>query len=201
MTAIPPNQTLYVRGLNDKIPKLQLKKQLYFLFSQFGKVQGIVAKKTIKERGQAFICFDDLQGAAAAMRTLQGFAIFNKPMTIQYSKTKSNVIKIRDGTLFMRGKRSRDDEDETENKRTKLDDQDHQTLFVSNLPPTASEDAIATLFQQYDGYVELRLVPAKPGIAYVEFASLENAAAALSVLNGYVITPTNTLKIVLHNSE
>lgn len=80
MTSIPPNQTLYVRGLNDKIPKLQLKKQLYFLFSQFGRVLDIVAKKTIKERGQAFICFDDLQGAAAAMRTLQGFVIFNKPM-------------------------------------------------------------------------------------------------------------------------
>ncbi|KAJ3324465.1 hypothetical protein HDV06_006876 [Boothiomyces sp. JEL0866] len=188
MTSIPPNQTLYVRGLNDKIPKIQLKKQLYFLFSQFGKVLDIVAKKTIKERGQAFICFDDLQGAAAAMRTLQGFVIFNKPM-------------IRDGTLFKREKRGRDDEDESENKRTRFDDQDHQTLFVSNLPPTATEDSVATLFQQYDGFVELRMVPAKPGIAYVEFTSLENAVAALNVLNGYVITPTNTLKIVLHNSE
>ena len=36
--------------------------------------------KTMKMRGQAFVCFRDASAAAQAMRALQGFEFFGKQM-------------------------------------------------------------------------------------------------------------------------
>jgi RNA recognition motif-containing protein len=47
-----PSQTLYLNNINEKIKKNVLKKTLYALFSQFGKVIEIVACRGIKLRGQ-----------------------------------------------------------------------------------------------------------------------------------------------------
>jgi RNA recognition motif-containing protein len=50
------------------------------LFSPFGRILDIVALKTISMRGQAFIVFKDPSSAAAALRSLQGFPFYGKPM-------------------------------------------------------------------------------------------------------------------------
>jgi RNA recognition motif-containing protein len=50
-----PNHTLYINNLNEKIKKDVLKKLLYMLFSQYGKVVQIVACKGIKMRGQVIL--------------------------------------------------------------------------------------------------------------------------------------------------
>jgi RNA recognition motif-containing protein len=47
-----PNQTIYINNINEKIKKNVLKKLLYMLFSQYGKVLQIVACKGLKMRGQ-----------------------------------------------------------------------------------------------------------------------------------------------------
>lgn len=47
-----PTQTLYINNLNEKIKKEILKKTLYSLFSQYGRIVEIVACKGIKLRGQ-----------------------------------------------------------------------------------------------------------------------------------------------------
>jgi RNA recognition motif-containing protein len=49
---LEPNQTIYIKNINEKVKKDVLKKQLYMLFSQYGKVKQIVACKGIKLRGQ-----------------------------------------------------------------------------------------------------------------------------------------------------
>jgi len=54
---IPPNQTLYINNLNEKLPKDELRRALYALFGQFGPVLDVVALKTVRMRGQAFIVF------------------------------------------------------------------------------------------------------------------------------------------------
>ncbi|KAF9160451.1 U2 small nuclear ribonucleoprotein B'' [Actinomortierella ambigua] len=95
---VDPNQTIYVRNLNDKIKKDELKRSLYCLFSAFGRVISITALKTLPHRGQAFIAFSDLTSATAALRGLQGFEFYGKAMDIQYAKTKSNAIAKLDGT-------------------------------------------------------------------------------------------------------
>lgn len=78
--SVPPNQTIYVHNLNEKIKKGQLKRALYSLFSQFGTIVDLVAMRTDKLRGQAWVAFEDVRAASQAMRQMQGFPLFDKPM-------------------------------------------------------------------------------------------------------------------------
>lgn len=72
--SIPPNQTLYVRGIpSAKIQKEDLRTALYLLFSTYGPVLDVVALKTQSMRGQAHIVYRDIQTATQAMRALDGF--------------------------------------------------------------------------------------------------------------------------------
>ncbi|KAH3986324.1 hypothetical protein HBH98_035090 [Parastagonospora nodorum] len=96
-----PNRTLYVRNLNDKLPKEDLKRSLYMLFATYGVVLDVVALKTAKMRGQAHVVFRDLDASTQAMRALQGFTFFGKDMQIAYAKTKSDTIAKLDGTYKM----------------------------------------------------------------------------------------------------
>ena len=59
--------TLYVNNLNDKIPKNEMKKNLYYWFCQFGNILEIVAMKTAKMRGQAFVVFENVDQAERAL--------------------------------------------------------------------------------------------------------------------------------------
>jgi U2 small nuclear ribonucleoprotein B'' len=72
--------SLYVRGLPDKLPKEDLKRNLYMLFATYGVILDVVALKTMKMRGQAHIVFRDLDASTQAMRALQGFTFFGKDM-------------------------------------------------------------------------------------------------------------------------
>lgn len=58
----------------------ELKKSLYAIFSQFGPIMDIVALKTLKMRGQAFVVFKDISSATNALRSMQGFPFYDKPM-------------------------------------------------------------------------------------------------------------------------
>jgi len=62
------------------IPHAELKKSLYAIFSQFGPILDIVALKTFKMRGQAFVVFKDISSATNALRSMQGFPFYDKPM-------------------------------------------------------------------------------------------------------------------------
>ena len=58
----------------------ELKKSLYAIFSQFGQILDIVAAKTLKMRGQAFVIFKEISSATTAIRSMQGFPFYDKPM-------------------------------------------------------------------------------------------------------------------------
>lgn len=79
---IRPNHTLYVNNLNDKLKKADLKRALYYLFSPYGRVLEIIAMKTPKMRGQAFIIFQAITSATTALRVLQGFQLFDKVICV-----------------------------------------------------------------------------------------------------------------------
>ena len=53
--------------------------------------------------------------------------------------------------------------------------------------------ALAMLFQQYKGYVEVR-VP-RPGLAFIEFTDEPSATLALQGLHGFKLTPNDTLQL------
>lgn len=102
---IRPSHTIYINNLNEKVKKDELKKSLYAIFSQFGQILDIVALKTLKMRGQAFIIFKEIASATNALRTMQGFPFYDKPMRINYSKLESDVIAKAKGTFKERAKK------------------------------------------------------------------------------------------------
>lgn len=98
--SIPPNQTLYVRGVpSAKIQKEDLRTALYLLFSTYGPVLDVVALKTHSMRGQAHIVYRDIQTATQAMRALDGFNFLGYEIKVSYAKSKSDVVAKLDGTF------------------------------------------------------------------------------------------------------
>jgi len=89
---LPPNQTVYVRNLEERVNLEQLTSNLRVLFSQYGNVIDVVAKQSIKRRGQAFVVFDSEEAAAKAIEEIQGFPLFNKPIVLEFARTKSDAI-------------------------------------------------------------------------------------------------------------
>eukprot|EP01126_Amoeba_proteus_P053732 TRINITY_DN6569_c0_g1_i5.p1 TRINITY_DN6569_c0_g1~~TRINITY_DN6569_c0_g1_i5.p1 ORF type:complete len:255 (-),score=54.01 TRINITY_DN6569_c0_g1_i5:123-887(-) len=92
-----PSSTLYIKNLNEKIKKNELRRALYLLFTQFGPVLDVIAQKTTKMRGQAFVVFPDIVTATNAMRECQNFYFFEKNMEIQYAKGKSEALNRLEG--------------------------------------------------------------------------------------------------------
>jgi len=101
---LPPSKTIYINNLNEKVKKHELRKSLYAMFSQFGTVLDVVALKTLRLRGQAFVVFKDLSAATTARRAMSNFPFYDKPMRIQFAKTKSDIVAKIEGTYAPREK-------------------------------------------------------------------------------------------------
>lgn len=67
-------------------------------------------------------------------------------------------------------------------------------LFVSNIQD-ANEAILTTLFKSYNGFREVRLIPGREGIAFVEFDLEHHAAMAKDGLQGFKITPDKAMMI------
>jgi len=143
---------LYINNLNDQVNKDELRSQLYALFSTYGKIIDVIASKGPKKRGQAFLVFTDLAGATSALRACEGMVFYDKPMHIDYAKSKSYATLKREDPLFVppnsahahssatqngritiSDKRERDDDtedDERQAKREKADEDDEEEMEI-----------------------------------------------------------------------
>jgi len=71
-------------------------------------------------------------------------------------------------------------------------------LFVQDLPEEANAEMLSMLFNQFDGYIEVRMAPARPGAgkaAFIEFDDEATAGHAKDTLQGFKVTPSCQLKI------
>ncbi|EIW69518.1 hypothetical protein TREMEDRAFT_24129, partial [Tremella mesenterica DSM 1558] len=75
-----PSPTLFITNLETKTKKIELRSQLYALFTPFGKVIDVVAKKHGGGRGQAFVVFEEQAAATAALRGLHGEPFYSKEL-------------------------------------------------------------------------------------------------------------------------
>jgi RNA recognition motif-containing protein len=66
-------------------------------------------------------------------------------------------------------------------------------LLAQGLPTACNEAMLAVLFSRYHGYVEARMP--RPGLAFIEFVDEPKATLALQALNGFQLTPTETLQL------
>ena len=196
------------------ITDVALKQQLFELFSQYGNIVEIVALKTLKMRGQAFIVYRDVRSATSALRSLQGFVFREKPLRINYAKTTSDAIAKLNGT-YVHGSQ----EDERNAKRAKVDAkrvsltqkntnapsgpaglnsvamevddgsnaQPNRILFLEKLPSDVPAATLRLLFKDFPGFLEIRQVQQLPGIAFVEFSTEVESTVAMNALQGFKI--------------
>ncbi|CAL8577138.1 hypothetical protein XPA_002983 [Xanthoria parietina] len=227
----PPNSTVYVKNLQERIKIDDLKEALTEIFSEYGTVIDLVAKKNLKARGQAFVVFEDVESAERAIKEVQGFELFEKPMLLDYAKTRSDATVQKEG-----------DEEELElHKRRRLAEKErkqaHQAaeeqkrlkrpavstavdataarpakaargaglkssnpaagavvpdeylppnkiLFVQNLPEDYDVDGLTQIFGRFEGFREVRLVPSRKGIAFVEYEAEAGAISAKESTSG-----------------
>lgn len=68
-------------------------------------------------------------------------------------------------------------------------------LFLEQLPLETTALMLQMLFQQFPGFKEVRMVEAKPGIAFVEFADEMSATVGMQGLQGFKISPNAPMVI------
>ncbi|TFJ96342.1 ribosomal protein L17-like [Platysternon megacephalum] len=269
-----PNHTIYINNLNEKIKKDELKKSLYAIFSQFGQILDILVSRSLKMRGQAFVIFKEISSATNALRSMQGFPFYDKPMRIQYAKSDSDIISKMKGTYVERDRKREKRKPKVPETpvvkkqmpgsaapvaaavqgavpgmppmnqgprmmhhmagqppympppgmipppgmtpggiapggmppqqmmpgqmpptQTLSENPPNHILFLTNLPEETNELMLSMLFNQFPGFKEVRLVPGRHDIAFVEFDNEVQAGAARDALQGFKITQSNAMKI------
>lgn len=108
----PPNPTLYLSNIDWSIKKALLKRSLLALFSRHGKVIEVIClrgdaggRKPL--RGQAWVIFETLTAATAALQAERGFVFFGRPLMVNYAKEASDRIAKRDGSYGTKTKERR----------------------------------------------------------------------------------------------
>ena len=204
----------------------------------------MVAKTNLRAKGQAFVVFDEVEAAERAINEIQGFELFEKPMVLDYAKTKSDASILQDGTeddfeahkrkrlaekgmcrsarflfdctylhnLLSTERRQANEAAEAQKKLKRnaaingaepparpikasrgagLKSSNpaagavvpeeylppNKILFLQNLPEDYDVEGLTSIFGRFEGFREVRLVPGRKGISFVEY---ETEAGAIS---------------------
>ena len=71
----------------------------------------------------------------------------------------------------------------------------NKILFLQNLPESVTKDQLNALFSQYPNLHEVRLVPSKKDIAFVEYLDEGSATVAKDALHNYKLDGENKIKV------
>ncbi|EOD13692.1 hypothetical protein EMIHUDRAFT_316755 [Emiliania huxleyi CCMP1516] len=186
-SANAPKETVYVNNLSEKVNQEEMKKSLYAVFAPFGPIIDIVHFKSNKMRGQAFVVFRDVPAASSAVRQMQGFPFYDKPMKLDYAKANF-FCSSRELSPHCKGQPGGDEEVALAGILAIW------IVFGEGPPDEVQEVRVGIFFFQFRGF-KVRLVPGKAGIAFVEFESEMQSGVAMGGLQGFKITPTNLMKI------
>ncbi|KAK2496808.1 hypothetical protein MC885_018626 [Smutsia gigantea] len=196
-----PNHTIYINNLNEKIKKDELKKSLYAIFSQFGQILDILVSRSLKMRGQAFVIFKEVSSATNALRSMQGFPFYDKPMGTfverdrKREKRKPKSQETPSSKKAVQGGAAAPVVGSVQGPVPLSENPPNHILFLTNLPEETNELMLSMLFNQFPGFKEVRLVPGRHDIAFVEFDNEVQAGAARDALQGFKITQNNAMKI------
>jgi len=102
-----PNATLYVSNIDWKIKKVVLRRALWTLFSRHGKIIEIITLRSEGLRGQAWVIFQQVTAATAALNAEQGFSFFGRNLKVAYAREKSDRIAKLDGTYMPKDRKSK----------------------------------------------------------------------------------------------
>ncbi|KAJ5152357.1 U1 small nuclear ribonucleoprotein [Penicillium capsulatum] len=251
---IPPNSTVYVRNLEERIKIDKLKESLEEIFAEFGNVVEIVAKTNLKAKGQAFIVYDSVEAATRAIEEVNGFEIFDKPMVLDYAKSRSDATVLREAgsdeleahkrrrlagkryvavlSVSVNGSRGQygvnanhpfsaerkqaQDALEAQKKLKRpaavadtarppkttkgaglkpssgaaaavIPDEylpPNKILFVRELADDVTQEGLEAVFGRFEGFQEVRTVPGRRGIAFIEYETEAGAIGAKEATSG-----------------
>ncbi|EPY31728.1 U2 small nuclear ribonucleoprotein B [Strigomonas culicis] len=108
-----PKQTIYVRGLPDKVSATEVRRALYLYCTQFGPVEQLLHQNSTAMYGQAFIVFADVATATRARHFLHDRHFYGRKIQAFYAHKKSFRVdpagrRRRDATAALR-KRPREE--------------------------------------------------------------------------------------------
>eukprot|EP00124_Ichthyophonus_hoferi_P001172 Ihof_evm13s55 gene=Ihof_evmTU13s55 len=129
------NHTIYINNLNEKIKIPELKQALNAMFSQFGEILEVFAKKSLACRGQAWISFKEPASATQALASMQDFSFHGRPMKIAYAKKKSDAVAKMEGTYIPRPRLAKGEK----RRREQQDDSDDE---APTNPPVAPGEGL-----------------------------------------------------------
>lgn len=203
IAAEAPKHAIYIKNLNDKVKIHTMKQALHAAFSQFGPIIDIIMRNSHRLRGQAFIIFKDIEGATKALRTMQGFIFYEKPLNIHYAKSESDLITKQKGTFVQRPAKPKLEIKKKEKSTTVqstgaqdvVDQEPNKILFLTCLPDETNESMLTILFSQFPGFREVRLIPGRSDIAFVEFENEYMSGTAKEALNGFSLSPTHKMRV------
>ncbi|KAM0306591.1 hypothetical protein ACHAPM_001162 [Fusarium culmorum] len=213
--------TVYVQNLEERVKLETLVDALRTIFSEFGNVVDIVAKKNLRAKGQAFIVYDNAESAQEAIEEINGFDLFDKPMKLALARSRSdktveltgsqeeleNHKRHRQAEKDKRKAEEAAEEQRQSNKRASgatdnrpakaakssglkstsaaaatsvLDEflPPNKILFVQNFPEDYDIEALTSVFGRFEGLREVRLVPTRRGIAFIEYETEQGAITA-----------------------
>lgn len=74
----------------------------------------------------------------------------------------------------------------------------HRILLLVNLPEEATDQMLRYLFNQFPGLKEVRQIPTRKDVAFVEYDTVEHASEAKNGLQGFKIKPDHSGMSVLY---
>jgi RNA recognition motif-containing protein len=220
--------SVYVRNLEESIKPDTLKTSLEEIFSEYGNIIDLVAKRNVKAKGQAFVVFDNTDSAARAIDEINGFELFDKPMQLDFAKTRSDATVLREegeaglekwkrGRLAEKERKQALEATQAKLKRpapataTDLAARPAKTsrgaglkasgtnaaavipdeylppnkiLFLRDVPKSYDVDGLSRIFGRFEGFREVRVVPGREGIAFVEYEAEAGAISAKEATAG-----------------
>ncbi|KAF2855641.1 RNA-binding domain-containing protein, partial [Plenodomus tracheiphilus IPT5] len=189
-----------------------LKQALERVFQYYGPILDVIAKSSLKRKGQAFIVFDSEKSTLEAVEEMNGFQMYGKVMKVTRAKTHSDeTVKRKAADMFEEHKRKRlmlkdfkrAEEDAkaqanptvaAEKPRTAktgaaaVPDEyvrPNKTLFLQNIPRDVDEETLTDVFERFEGFKEVRLV----SVRSVAFAEFENEQFAITAKEATANTP------------
>lgn len=182
-------ETLYINNLNEKLQIKTLIDDIRECCEKYGQVIDVVARRSLRKRGQAFVVFDTVDAAQRALHELGGKDFHGKPMRVAFAKQKSyatlshqnphelDVLRRRRETKHKRSASSLPTADVSA-KRQKVEvELPNNILFLEGLPTNCSREEVLEKFHGFPGFVDVRLFAAR-GVGFIEFKSENQAATA-----------------------
>jgi RNA recognition motif-containing protein len=77
----------------------------------------------------------------------------------------------------------------------------NKILFIRNLPDDYGVDELSAIFKRFEGFKEVRLVPGRKGIAFVEYEDESGAISAKQSTNKMAVGDENKEIMVTYQRQ